>query len=98
MENLVSLDTYGLKLDEGFILEQKDLKYFDKPIEIFDYLIHHFEQVVLEDGLINFVYVLGNTWKNVKSISIKIDKQETDPTKIKMKKMKEEFTAELKKK
>jgi hypothetical protein len=55
--NVLNNDTfeqYRQIINQAFLTQHDCLRLFDEPFDLFDYLIHHSEEVVVSDGRVEF--------------------------------------------
>jgi hypothetical protein len=77
--NNETFEQYTQIIDQTFITEHDGLRLFDEPFDLFDYLYHHSEDIVVSDEKFEFQYVTGNLKKKVKTITFNLVKQEAEP-------------------
>jgi hypothetical protein len=58
------------------------LKLFHDPIDIFEYIVSAFDKIVVQEGVMRFLYVWGTTRKRERQIAIELVKEEIDPIKL----------------
>jgi hypothetical protein len=81
--NKETLEHYSQIIDIHYIEEEKDfINIFEEPLEILDFLIHHFNEIAIENETIKFEYIFGNMKKRAKSLSIKLNKQKIEPLEL----------------
>jgi hypothetical protein len=55
------MERYNQFIDGEFITKNEHIDCFRDPAEIFEFLIEHFNETVIEDGMIKFLYSWGST-------------------------------------
>lgn len=76
MENTLTQERYHQLIDQKFISEREILNCFLDPITIFDYLSEHFNDAVIEDGVVKFVYVWGTKVRRERNTAIELVREE----------------------